>query len=41
MKHPNYALYEHMKATWVARHPDATPAQYEAAIRKIAQHCGV
>jgi hypothetical protein len=38
---PNHALYEAMKSAWIAFHPDATPAEYEAAMRKLAQECGI
>jgi len=37
----NYQHYEHLKAAWVKKHPNATPAEYEAAIKRIAKHCGV
>jgi hypothetical protein len=30
------AAYEALKAAWIAVHPDATPAEYEAAMRRIA-----
>lgn len=33
--------YERRKADWIARHPDATPEEYEAAIRKIVREVGV
>lgn len=32
-----WAEYERLKAEWVARHPDATPAEYEAAMLEIAR----
>jgi hypothetical protein len=35
------ASYEAAKAAWIASHPDATPAEYEAAMRRIARECGV
>ena len=38
---PNYAAYEAMKAAFVRQHPDATPAEYEVAMREIARACGV
>lgn len=38
---PNFALYEHLKAAWIAEHPGATPAQYQDAIRAIAKKCGI
>ena len=37
----DYAGYNVNKAIWVASHPDASPAEYEAAIRAIAKSCGV
>jgi hypothetical protein len=37
----NYSLYEALKAAWVLAHPDATPAQYTAAILAIARRCGL
>lgn len=33
--------YERLKAAWIAAHPDATPAQYEAAMRAIARKAGL
>ena len=36
----NWAEYERRKAEWVAAHPDATPAEYEAAMRRIAMELG-
>lgn len=37
----NHSRYEAMKAAWIACHPDATPAEYQAAMKKIARECGV
>jgi len=37
---PNFARYEAKKAAWVKANPDATPAEYEAAMRAIARECG-
>jgi hypothetical protein len=37
----DYARYDASKAIWVASHPAATPAEYEAAMRSIAKACGV
>jgi len=34
-------LYEWMKSAWISRNPEASPQQYEAAMRAIAKHCGV
>lgn len=33
--------YERLKAAWIAAHPDATPAQYETAMRELARRCGL
>jgi len=33
--------YERKKAEWIRAHPDATPKQYETAMRKIARECGL
>jgi hypothetical protein len=38
---PDYARYEALKLAWIATHPRATPAEYQAAIAKIAKECGV
>jgi hypothetical protein len=35
------AEYERLKAAWIAAHPEATPAQYTAAMIEIARKCGV
>ena len=32
-----WAEYERQKADWIARHPEATSAEYEAAMRRIAK----
>jgi hypothetical protein len=37
----SYQRYEAAKAAWIASHPDATRAEYEAAMRRIARECGV
>jgi hypothetical protein len=37
----DHTLYEAEKALWRARHPDATPTEYEHAMRAIARTCGV
>lgn len=39
-RHDQDGIYEQLKALWIANHPDATPAEYEAAIRVIAQTAG-
>jgi len=36
-----YQTYEQAKQAWVASHPDATAAEYEAAMRAIAARLGV
>jgi hypothetical protein len=36
---PDYARYEAKKAAWKRANPDATPAEYEAAMRVIASEC--
>ena len=33
----SYIAYEKAKAAWIAAHPDATPEEYEAAMRLIAR----
>lgn len=37
----NLSDYERMKANWIRTNPNATPAEYAKAMRKIAQKCGV
>lgn len=37
----DYARYEAAKAEWSCCHPDATPEQYDQAMRAIAKACGV
>jgi hypothetical protein len=37
----DYARYDATKAAWIAQHPDATPAEYQAAVRAIAKACGI
>jgi hypothetical protein len=32
--------YEQLKTEWVEAHPEATPQEYERAIREIAQRIG-
>ena len=38
---PNHALYEAMRAAWIVFHPVATAEEYEAAMKKLAQECGI
>ena len=37
----NYSAYEAAKAQWIAANPEATPAQYERAMRRLARRCGI
>ena len=37
----SWAAYEAAKRAWIAAHPDATPEQYDAAMRAIAELYGV
>lgn len=37
----NHALYEAVRSTWIVLHPVATAAEYEAAMRKLAQECNI
>lgn len=37
----NFQAYEQAKRAWAAVHPDATPEQYDAAMRAIAARLGV
>lgn len=37
----DYARYDAQKAAWASQNPDATPAQYQDAMRAIAEACGV
>ena len=37
----DYNRYEVLKATWIAKHPNASPRQYEKAMKSIARKCGV
>ena len=38
---PDYSRYAQLKAAWIYSHPDATPAQYTAAMVRLARECGV
>lgn len=40
-KQADWARYAQMKREWVDQHPNATPSEYDAAMRKIAKECGV
>lgn len=33
--------YEQRKAEWITRHPEASSAEYEAAMRRIAREVGI
>lgn len=37
----SWQAYEAAKRAWIAAHPDATPEQYDAAMREIAARLGV
>lgn len=37
----NWQTYEAAKRAWIAAHPNATPEQYDAAMRAIAKRVGV
>lgn len=42
LQRPNpWPQYEAEKRAWCARNPEATPEQYEAAMRSIAERLGV
>jgi len=36
-----YVEYELLKAQWIANNPHATPQEYQQAMQRIAQQCGV
>lgn len=36
-----YQLYEAAKVVWIATHPDATPEEYQAAMRELARKAGL
>lgn len=38
---PDYQRYELLKREWVARNPNASSSEYDAAMRRIAALCGV
>jgi len=37
---PNFGKYEEDKAAWMKANPDATPMEYEVAMRANARECG-
>jgi hypothetical protein len=41
MTEPSWAQYEFRKNAWLASHPDATPEEYQQAMKRIAKECGV
>ena len=38
---PDYKQYEFEKEAWIAHHPKSTGEEYVAAMREIAQRCGI
>lgn len=36
-----WQAYEAAKRAWIAAHPDATPEQYDAAMKAIAERLGI
>lgn len=38
---PSCESYEQCKWQWKSQHPEATPAEYDAAMIRIARECGV
>ena len=36
-----WQMYEAAKRAWIAEHPGATPEQYEAAMKAIAERLGI
>lgn len=39
--HPQHERYEREKRAWVFEHPEHTPAEYTAAMRRISRECNV
>lgn len=37
----NYQNYEFAKAFWLKANPNATPAQFEAACKRLAREMGI
>jgi len=37
----DYARFERCKADWIDANPEASPAAYTAAMKRIARECGV
>jgi len=38
---PDLLEYERLKRQWVRDNPEATPEEYTAAMRRIADECGI
>ena len=38
---PRFEDYEQLKRAWIAANPKATPEQYQSAMTRIAQKCGI
>jgi hypothetical protein len=38
---PHYAAYERRKAEWLESHPNASQAEYSAAMQRIAGEIGI
>jgi hypothetical protein len=36
-----YQRYEYLKQQWILNNPNATPKQYQQAIRQITQRLGI
>jgi hypothetical protein len=41
MPQQQHLAYEAAKRAWIAANPGATPEQYDAAMKAIAERCGV
>ena len=39
--HPRFEQYAREKREWVDANPQATPEQYQKAMRQIADRCGI
>lgn len=37
----SYSRYESLKAQWIKDHPEATPEQYQQAMKRIAKACRI
>jgi hypothetical protein len=37
----SYELYEIYKQDWINKNPNATPQEYQSAMRKIAKRAGI